>query len=129
MEHSPIAAWRTFNAHYRLEGSKCCSCNRIHLPAVHYCPCGSKHLEAHTLKPSGTLISFTLVTNPPAEFKAMGSYCMGMIQLDQGPKLVAQLADVTLKDLQVGMRMTGMLRKMFANTTGIIHYGIKFIPE
>ena len=129
MLNSPIAAWRNFNAHYRLEGNKCSVCNKIHLPATNYCPCGSKSLEAYRLSPNGTLTSFTQVTTPPAEFKAMAPYCIGMISLDDGPQIVAQLTDTTLDKLYVGMKMCGVLRKMFAHTTGIIYYGIKFVPK
>jgi len=78
--------------------------------------------------PKGILQSFTQVTTPPADFKAMGPYCIGLVELDEGPRLVVQLADVKLDELQIGMRMCGVLRKMFARDTGIIHYGIKFIP-
>ncbi len=126
---SPIAAWRHFNAHYRLEGNRCNACKKIHLPATRYCSCGSTNLEPHRLSPRGTLQSFSQVTTPPADFKAMAPYCIGLIELDEGPRLVAQLTDVTPKDLHIGMRVHGVLRKLFAHKKGIIHYGIKFVPE
>ncbi len=127
MFNSPIAAWRQFNTHYRLEGTKCTACEKVHLPAVKYCSCGSKELESHRLSPQGTLLSFTQVTTPPADFKHMAPYCIGLIQLDQGPRIVAQLADVTLDALSIGMRVKGVLRKLYAHKQGIIYYGIKFV--
>lgn len=86
-------------------------------------------MEPYRIAPKGTLQSFTHVTTPPAEFKHMAPYCIGLIRLDEGPQIVAQLTDVVLDQLQVNMRMSGVLRKIFAYDTGIIHYGIKFVPE
>lgn len=129
MYDSPIAAWRQFNAHYRLEGVQCTTCKKIHLHAIAVCTCGCATLAPCPLKPHGTLVSFTNVTTPPHDFKAMAPYCIGLIQLDDGPRLVAQLADVTLEQLHIGMPMKGVLRKLYAHHKDIIHYGIKFMPE
>jgi uncharacterized OB-fold protein len=129
MTASPIAAWRHYNLHYRLEGNQCTSCNKIYLPAAYHCACDSTTLQPYQLKPHGTLISFTQVTTPPADFKHMAPYCIGLVQLQEGPRIVAQLADVTLNQLHSGMRVRGVLRKLYAHKKGIIHYGIKFMPE
>ncbi len=129
MFESPIAAWRNFNAHYRLEGTICLVCKKTHLPAVKYCSCGSQDLAPKRLIQQGTLLSFSHVTTPPADFKHMAPYCIGLIQLKEGPRLVAQLTDVKLEDLYIGMPMRGVFRKLYAHKQGIIHYGTKFVPE
>lgn len=129
MYDSPIAAWRQFKTHYRLEGVQCASCKKIHLHTITVCTCGNTTFTPYQFNHHGTLVSFTNVTTPPHDFKAMTPYCIGLIQLDDGPRLVAQLTDVTLDQLQIGMPMHGVLRKLYALQKGIIHYGIKFAPE
>lgn len=129
MATSPIAAWRQFNTHYRLEASRCTQCEKIHIPARTYCPCGSTTLVPQRLTPHGTLKSFTQITAAPTEFKQMSPYCIGIIALDDGPKIVAHISDVSFEQLHINQRMRGVLRKMGADETGIIHYGIKFIPS
>jgi uncharacterized OB-fold protein len=82
------------------------------------------------LKEFGTLISYTNITNPSAEFKYMINLRVGLIQLDDGPRLTVQLADVDLKDLKIGMRMRATFRKFYSHgVNGIIEYGVKFVPH
>lgn len=130
MHHqSPILRWRNYPELYRLEGNQCSECEKIYFPKKHLCFCGSMTFHPLTLKGSGKLLSFTQIKAPPEIFSAMAPYCIGIIDLDEGPRITGQLTDCTLHDLHIGMRVTSVFRKMYAvGEEGIIHYGIKFTP-
>lgn len=126
---SPIPSWRQYAKRYKLEGLKCTSCGVIYFPHVFLCSCGSEKFEPHILSGFGKLISYTNITSSCMEFKHMMNYCIGLIQLDEGPKLTVQIADVGVSDLKIGMRMQATFRKFYSHgQSGIIEYGLKFIP-
>jgi uncharacterized protein len=128
--NSPIANWRNAEHQYRLQGEICKSCKRYYFPKKYVCECGKMSFETIILKGEGILISFTTITTPPEEFKEMTPYCVGMIELGQGPRLISQIADVELCDLKIGMNMVSTFRKLYTSgEEGIIHYGLKFIPK
>jgi uncharacterized OB-fold protein len=59
----------------------------------------------------------------------MPAYCIGLVQLDEGPCVTVALADVALCDLKVGMRVQSTFRKFYSyGANGIIEYGLKFVP-
>lgn len=77
----------------------------------------------------GVLESFTQVIQPTAEFSEMTPYCIGMIMLEEGVRVLGQIADVALEELKIGMPVEAVLRKFYTQgSEGIIHYGIKFAP-
>jgi len=81
------------------------------------------------LSANGILLSFTQVNNPSEMFRDMVPYCLGIILLNDGRKIVAQIADASLSDLSIGMPVKAVFRKLYAQgSEGIINYGIKFVP-
>ncbi len=126
---SPISGWRQHKQNYLLQGNKCLKCKKIHYPKAYLCPCESKQFETTKLTGKGTLLSFTQIVIPPKIFSKYAPYCIGIIQLEQGPKIVAQIADTQLQDLKIGMKMKACFRKIYSDgNDGIINYGLKFIP-
>ena len=76
----------------------------------------------------GKLISFTHVINPPQRFESMAPYCIGIIELEEGVKILSQLTDITLGEISIGMPVKAVFRKIIDNgDSDIISYGIKFI--
>lgn len=97
-------------------------------PKAYLCDCQSGDLESYEFSGFGTLVSFTQITVPPAAFESLAPYCIGLIALDEGPKMLAQLTDVDLGELKIGMKMQACLRKMYVSgDKGVIHYGLKFV--
>ncbi|MCJ2512406.1 MAG: OB-fold domain-containing protein, partial [Candidatus Thermoplasmatota archaeon] len=68
----------------------------------------------------------------PPEFaeqeKAGGMYPVAIVELEEGPKVIGQIADVNTKDVKMGMPVSTELRKVYSEE-GVIRYGFKFIPE
>jgi len=126
---NPITNWRLYAQRYQLQGTRCTSCNKIFYPKKYICSCGSFNFEPYKLSGKGILETFTKVAQPATEFDSQGYFCLGLIKLNEGPRILAQIADVEITDLFIGQTMEGVLRKYFTtNVEDIIHYGLKFIP-
>src|SRR5271157_5124224 len=126
-QQSTILRWRRYDEHYRLCGNQCINCAKIYYPKVCLCTCHSDSFRPYELTGLGTLISYTRITVPPAAFKDTGPYYLGLIALDNGPRIIAQLADVGLYQPTIGMQLQACLRKMYVSEeNGSIHYGLKF---
>ena len=126
---SSIAGWREYSKRYTLEGSQCIACQKIYFPSIFLCSCTSKTFKSFKLSGLGKLISFTNITSACAEFKHLPTYCVGLVEFDEGPRATVQLTDVNLSDLYVGMRVQSTFRKFYSHgNNGIIEYGLKFEP-
>jgi len=126
---SPIIRWRKYSESYTLTGNKCISCNAVYYPKKELCTCGSAQFQNHQFSGKGKLSSYTEIKSAPEEFSFMIPYCIGIIQLDEGPKIIAQIADATGEELQIGMEVETVFRKNYkVNDHGIIHYTLKCIP-
>ncbi len=128
-EESAIIRWRRYLDRYRLVGNACKACGEVFYPAKELCPCGGREFIPQTFSGKGKLLSFTEVKAAPEVFESKAPYAIGIVKLDEGPKVGAQITDVELKDLKIGMRLEACFRKFYAgDDTGVIHYGTKFRP-
>ena len=126
---TPIIRWRRYNDRYLLEGSQCSTCKKLHYPKKAFCTCGSKDLKAYVFKGKGTLQTFTEITSPSEKFRERAPFCIGIVKLEEGPQISAQIADAKLADLRIGMPLEAVFRKFYASgEEGALHYGTKFKP-
>lgn len=122
----PANSWRNIKARSSLVGGKCKRCDKYFYPAKDSCDCGGKVKEIW-FKGTGKVISFTKVHVPPAHLEKQIPYTIGIIELDEGVRLTAQIVDH--EDLKAGTPVEACLRRIFADgKSGIINYGIKFRP-
>jgi len=127
--HNPISAWRKYAQRYTLQGVKCVECGKSYYPSKHLCKCGSVEFTELKLSGHGKLLTFTKLHAASEGFASDGDYCLGIIQLDEGPRIMAQLAEVDFEKLHIGMIVLAVFRKYFvADEKDIIHYGLKFVP-
>jgi len=62
---------------------KCTKCGEIHLATVYYCKkCGNKGFEDSILKGTGKVITYTIMTVPPAGFEDLAPYAWVVMELD-----------------------------------------------
>lgn len=131
-KNSPIIRWRKYNEQYLLVGNKCINCEAIYYPKKYLCNCNNKRtlqnsLEDFQLSGKGAILSYTEIRSAPEEYKDQVPYCLGIIQLEEGPRIIAQITDCIVTDLKIGMFVEAVLRRFYkVNEEGIIHYGIKF---
>ncbi len=77
----------------------------------------------------GTLYSYTTVFSPIHELEEFSPYIIGLVKLESGKMLLAQLTDCTEEELSIGMEMEMVVRKIREKgPRGLILYGYKFRP-
>ncbi len=122
--------WREMPRRYRLEAGKCKSCGKIYFPVRLVCKeCGSRKFEKISLSREGVLVSHTVIHIAPAQFTDQVPYVVGVVELKEGVRLLAQIADCDEKQLKKGMPIRIEFRKISEEgNAGIINYGYKGVP-
>lgn len=123
--------WRLREQRYQLVGNLCLKCGAKHFPPRQVCTqCRGTDFDSFRFNGKGSLYSFTTLRQAPAGFEGFAPYAVGMIQLEEGPMVEAQLTDVNEEDLEIGMRMEMVTRKLREEDgeRGLLVYGYKFRP-
>ena len=122
--------WRLKDQRYRMEGVVCATCGAKFFPPREVCTeCKSNKLEPFEFSGRGVLYSFTTLYQAPLGYEGGLPYAVGMIKLDEGPMVEAQLTDVNPQDLRIGQRVEMVTRKLRElGGEGLIVYGYKFRP-
>ncbi len=93
-------------------GSRCLVCGKISIPQRQICPnCHSDQAERVQASGQGTLAAFTVIYVPPtsmadAGYNAKNPYCVGIVSLEEGPRISAQIVGLDLSDpaaIKIGM--------------------------
>jgi uncharacterized OB-fold protein len=80
------------------------------------------------LSKQGVLYSFTTLTEVPDGYEDQAPYILGLVKLDDGVMVTAQITDVD-EELSIGDRVEMVTRKLTTEgTRGMIVYGYKFRP-
>jgi uncharacterized OB-fold protein len=93
-------AFYEYLGEHKLMGSRCQSCGRLHLPPRPLCPeCYSSDVDWEELGGRGELVAFTTVHIAPtvmveAGYGRKNPYCTGIVQLEEGPAISAQIMGV-----------------------------------
>jgi len=127
--------WKTLPQRYCLIGSRCKSCGTINFPSRDICSgCGKKaEYEPTPLKGRGKIYSYTIISagGAPPEFseqeRLAGSFGVAIVELEEGPRVIAQMTDCKPSELSVGMMVEAVFRRIYEDD-GVIRYGIKFRP-
>ncbi len=122
--------WRLKQQRYRLEGAQCAHCRQRFFPPRPVCPeCGGRDMRPYTFKGRGKLYSYSTVYQAPQGFESYAPYVVGLVGLEEGPLVTAQVCDVDPSELRVGMPLEMVTRKLFEQGgDGLIVYGYKFRP-
>lgn len=85
-----------------LIGSRCMDCGAVSVPQRQICPkCQSINNEVIILSGKGKLVAFTVISVPPvmmakAGYDARNPYCVGVVELEEGARVSAQILDVDM---------------------------------
>ena len=128
---TPPRYWREIPQRYRLEANKCEACDIKFFPPRLLCPqCKKRDLVPSRLAERGKVLSYTIIRVPPRHFADQAPYAVGVVELDDGVKLTAQIVDCDFEELKMGQRVRIEFRKIFQEgESGILCYGYKFVPE
>jgi uncharacterized OB-fold protein len=81
------------------------------------------------LKGTGKVVTYTIIHVAPEHFVGQAPYPIAIIELDEGPKITAQIVDCEIDDVKIGMKVQSTFRKIQEDGyIGAIHYGYKFKP-
>lgn len=128
---TPSRYWREIPQRYRLEANKCSKCGIKFFPPRLICPeCKNRELEKTKIAETGKIITYTIIRVPPHQFVDQAPYALGIVELDDGVKLTAQIVDCDFEDLKIGQKVRIEFRKIFdEGESGILCYGYKFILD
>ncbi|RIK44521.1 MAG: hypothetical protein DCC55_02325 [Chloroflexi bacterium] len=77
----------------------------------------------------GKVYSFSTMYNAPQGYEDQKPYTIALVKLEDGPMVTAQLTDVEPGDVQIGMQVEMVTRKLREDgPEGQIVYGYKFRP-
>ena len=123
--------WRLRKQRYGLVGEVCGHCDAKVFPPRDICPsCGEEAKTLYTFSGKGEVYSYTTVFDAPAGFEESAPYTVAMIRLDEGPLVTAQLTDLENRQIEIGMPVEMVTRKLRSATDerGMLVYGYKFRP-
>jgi len=78
---------------------------------------------------TGTVVTWTIIRVPPADFGYQAPYPVAVVQLDNGESIVAQMVDYEEKNIAIGQKVITVVRRTVQiQTDDVIPYGIKVKP-
>jgi len=110
-----VASFEQFLGEKKLMASKCKKCGALWLPPRPICiKCHSNELEWVELKGKGKLIAFTVIGVGPRTMVDEGygrdnPYCSGVVELEEGPRISAQIMGLDVKspkNIKIGTPVT-----------------------
>ncbi len=123
--------WRSIKEKYRLGGTKCERCGRVYFPSRKICPNCRREGKLSPIRFSGRgkVYSYSIVRNAPEGFEIFTPYVIGLVELEEGPKLLSQIVDCKPEDVYIGMPLETTFRRLKADgKEGVISYSFKFVP-
>ncbi|GJH27049.1 Zn-ribbon domain-containing OB-fold protein [Caballeronia novacaledonica] len=92
----------------RLLIRKCTACEALHFMPRYLCPvCWSDHLEWIDSKGTGEVHSFTIIRRAPiSAFAARSPYVVALIELDEGPRMMANIIGEDALSVRIGDRVS-----------------------
>jgi hypothetical protein len=122
--------WRKIPQRYNLAGTQCTTCGRYFFPPRNLCPDCRRagKIREHRFSGMGKVVTYTVIRTASEQFEQMTPYVLAIVQLDEGPRMTAQLV-CSPDEVRIGMRVRPVFRRISADgESGVIHYGTKFAP-
>ena len=122
--------WRLKNQRYKLEGSVCPQCGEKYFPPRDVCPaCKAHPLQPYRFNGNGIIYSFTVIYQATPRFEPYVPYVVALVKLEEGPMITAQITDIDVDSVSIGMPVEMVFRKISEQgERGLIYYGYKFRP-
>ena len=85
---------------------QCASCQKLRQPPEPMCPhCHSLEWKTQAMSGSGTIYSYVVHRHPPLPGFNM-PHPVGLIELDEGVRVVAALDPIPIEEIKIGMPVT-----------------------
>lgn len=127
---SPMRYWRETPQRYRLEAGQCTGCGKIYFPPRRVCAaCRGREFQLVTLSDRGKILTYTVIRVAPRQFADHVPYAVGIVELNDGVRLTAQIVDCDPDALTIGQQVRLEFRRIQADgEAGILCYGYKCVP-
>jgi uncharacterized OB-fold protein len=103
----------------RLIGARCSSCGQRFFPYGDTCPwCGADGTAEVLLAATGTLWAWTAVTAPPPGYSGAVPYGFGVVQLDDGVRVITRLTESDPAAVRFGQPMALVLETVDHDDAG-----------
>jgi uncharacterized OB-fold protein len=103
----------------RLLAGRCGTCGKHHFPAAATCPyCTADGCEPAAVGASGSLYVFTVVNARPPGYRGEVPYGFGIVDLPEGLRVVARIAETDLAALRPGLPVELAIEPLFTNDAG-----------
>jgi len=126
-----VPYWRARDRYYRILGNRCEQCDQQYFPPAVVCrKChGSKFADVEMPK-TGKLLSYTQQKESVQGFEDQEPMVFGLLELDNGVRIIAQVVDLPYESLKDGMKLRAVFRRIrVEGESGQIFYGYKFGPS
>jgi len=123
--------WRKTKERYNLIGTRCKNCRSTFFPPRKICPVCRRtgKLEEVKLGSKGEVVTYTVIRSASEGFEMQTPYIMGIVRLEEGPMMTAQIVDIELEKVKIGTKVEATFRKISeGGKEGTINYGCKFRP-
>ena len=118
---------RIINIEDKIEWKKCQSCGLLqHSSHIRCLKCRHEKFDKIKAFGNATLITYTILKAPPAEFRDKSSYALGVVEFENGVKGLGQIT--SQKNLNTGMTLKPIYRKICENLDGKEVYTYVFEP-
>jgi len=124
------SSWRDYPQTYRLEAARCEGCGKVHYPPRRVCnACQGREFAAVNLRRTGKVLTYTVIRTPDDRFAGEAPFAVGIVELDDGPRLTVQIVDIPPEEVRTGLAVKLEFRRLYAEGhSGIIEYGHKAVP-
>ncbi len=126
---------QTAAARYRLAAARCADCGHLHFPPRPVClACGGTAFQEEALSGRGVVHARAIIGrgSAPTEFREqqdlVGEYAVCLVELEEGPRIVAQITDADPEEVDLGAPVEMVLRRLYRQE-GVVRYGYKFRPR
>jgi uncharacterized protein len=125
--------WREQPQRYRLVGTQCPECERVYFPPRSVCPTCRREsvgrMRPRQLSGRGKLLTYTVVYQPGDGFEMQVPYVMGIVELEEGGRVMSQIINVDPQAVHTGLPVEACFRRIREDgKSGVIYYGYKFRP-
>ena len=111
----------------KIEWKKCQKCGFLqHSSHIRCLKCKHEKFDKIEANGNAKLLNYTLLKAPPAEFRDKAHYVLGILEFENGIKVLGQL--VHHDQIEIGMKMKPVYRKISNNLDGREVYDYTFEP-
>lgn len=113
----------------RLLAARCGACGKHHFPAGNTCPyCTADGCSVEPVGARGTLYLHTVVNARPPGYRGPLPYGFGVVDLDEGLRVVSRLTESDLALLRPGLALELEISPLFTNEAGDEVLGFAYRP-